>query len=79
MKISKTLVTVFLILIFSILASNFLAMEKMNQSNNYIIAISFCKFLLIAFYFMDVREAHIFWKITISLLAIFISSYMWLI
>jgi len=62
MKINKVLFVVFGLLLFSIYMSFFLSGASLEKSNDFIIGISFFKFLLISYFFMDLKHAHFFWK-----------------
>ena len=37
-----------------------------DQAKTIILLLTGVKFILISFYFMDLREAHVFWKIAVS-------------
>lgn len=74
MKIPIYLIVIFLLLLMSIGGSLFLAEKHLEQSNEFIILISFFKFILIAYFFMDLKNAHLFWKIVMLALGIILSS-----
>ncbi|MBP9890213.1 MAG: hypothetical protein KBF93_28195 [Leptospiraceae bacterium] len=74
MKIPIYLIVIFLLLLMSIGGSLFLAEKHLGQSNEFIILISFFKFILIAYFFMDLKNAHLFWKIVMLALGIILSS-----
>ncbi|MBK7056424.1 MAG: prokaryotic cytochrome C oxidase subunit IV [Leptospiraceae bacterium] len=68
MKIKKTPFIVFGLLLLSIYLSFFLSGNSFEQSKDFIIGISFFKFILISYFFMDLRNAHFFWKTIIFIL-----------
>ncbi|MBK6607858.1 MAG: prokaryotic cytochrome C oxidase subunit IV [Leptospiraceae bacterium] len=68
MKIKKTPFIVFGLLLLSIYLSFFLSGNSFEQSKDFIIGISFLKFILISYFFMDLRNAHFLWKAIIFIL-----------
>lgn len=61
---NKNLITLSLLIFLSILVS----ILSYNHIYEYIIIVTFAlKFILVAFNFMDMKNAHVFWKILIIL------------
>lgn len=61
---NKNLITLSLLIFLSILVS----ILSYNHIYEYIIIVAFAlKFILVAFNFMDMKNAHVFWKILIIL------------
>ena len=70
----KKLLTTYLVLIILTLSGALLAGFSMNKIIVCTItAIAIVKFLTVAFQFMELKEAHPFWKVLLSLYAIAIS------
>ena len=79
MKIPMYLIVVFLFLLTSIGGSFLLSEKHLEQSNELIILISFFKFVIIAYFFMDLKNAHPFWKLVMLTLGIILSSMAWIL
>jgi hypothetical protein len=64
---------IYLLLLAIILAGYLLSETKLESGNSLIIGLSAIKFLLIAFFFMDLKQAAVFWKFLMTgLISIFI-------
>ncbi len=79
MKIPIYLIVIFLLLLMSIGGSLFLAEKHLGQSNELIQLISLFKFALIAYFFMDLKNAHPFWKLVMLTLGIILYSMVWIL
>lgn len=73
--IKKELIIVLSVLI--ILTITIVLLTNINANNILILSISIIKIILVALYFMELKIAHLFWKMSIivTIIAIIVSSY----
>lgn len=73
----KTYIIVLIILLVLTIVSAVFSLSDFTYVAEIILGLAAIKFLLVAFYFMDLKKAHIFWKssiiIFISIIVVFIS------
>jgi len=74
---NKTYIIVLLVLLALTIISAVFSLSDFTYRVEFILILALIKFLLVAFYFMELKKAHIFWKasiiIFISIIVVFIS------
>jgi Prokaryotic Cytochrome C oxidase subunit IV len=55
------------------------ALASMKSATLLILIIAVIKFLLVAFQFMELKKAHLFWKAAITILILFITGIIFLV
>ncbi|TGL85559.1 prokaryotic cytochrome C oxidase subunit IV [Leptospira congkakensis] len=74
----KSIVTTYIILLFIVYYS-FFGMGTSLPGNWNLILMSAAKFLFICFVFMNLKEAHLFWKVTFPILIGIYSFSIWIL
>lgn len=71
-KISKIYAVLLLLTLATLIVFNL----PINHFNIivFVLVVFAIKFLLVAFYFMELKKAHLFWKVTLSTFLVFIVS-----
>jgi len=70
----KILIKTLIVLIFLTVLSAFISTLDANYVIAAIMILAVLKFIGVSFFFMDIRKAHVFWKIIIVLFLLFFST-----